>query len=235
MEKYKKAHLWLIIPFVIAILGFMRSYFLDFFNADFRQHIHGLSAIAWYGFVIWQPYLATHKQLKKHRKYGVIGVFLAGLVVASALATIPNNIQGAMAQETPNPVAPPFFLYGVSFFDFVSIIGFGASVIIAIMKSKNLDDHALWMISTVFWAMVPAFARLTLVGYVMTTGELTNFANIAMASTPLILIAIAVLMYKFKRFHPALVAVFIGNLLVYTIKPLGESEWWIRIAQALFG
>lgn len=233
MDKYKKAHLWLIIPFAIAILGFMRSYFLDFFNASFGQHIHGLSAVAWYGFVIWQPYLATHKQLKKHRKYGIVGVFLAGLVVASALATIPSNISGAET-AAGNPVAPPFFLYGVSFFDFVSIIGFGGSVIIAIMKSKNLDDHALWMISTVFWAMVPALARLTLVSYFITTGEVTNFANIAMASTPLILIALIVLMIKFKRAHPALVAVFIGNLLVYTIKPLGESEWWINIAKALF-
>lgn len=234
MEKYKKAHLWLIIPFGIAILGFMRSYFMDFFNASFGQHIHGLSAVAWYGFVIGQPYLATHKQLKKHRKYGIVGVFLAGLVVASGLAMIPGNIAGVEGAAN-NPVATPTFLYGVSFFDLISIIGFGVSVIIAVMRSKNLDDHALWMISTVFWALNPALARLSLVGYFMTTGEVTSFINIINACTPLILVALIVLMIKFKRAHPALVAAFIGNLLIYTIKPLGESELWIRIATSLFG
>ena len=70
-------------------------------------------------------------------QFGMIGLFLAGLVVASGYAMIPGNITGAMAQEasgSSSPIAPPFFLYGVSLFDFVAITGFGVSVIMAMTK-----------------------------------------------------------------------------------------------------
>lgn len=234
MEKYKNAHKWLIIPFVITILGFTNSYFLNFFNARWSHHLHGLSSAAWFLFIIYQPYLATRGRLRDHKKNGIFGVFLAGMVVASAAVLIPNNIASAALENSANhPIAPTFFRYGVSFFDLVAITGFGVSVIIAIARSRNLDDHAIWMISTVFWALMPALARLALVPLLM-TGNVTNFANIAMAVTPLILISIVILMVWLKRAHPALIAAFIGNLTTYLIKPLGHSEWWMKTADAIF-
>ena len=130
MEQYKNVHKWLIIPLVIALIGFFPSYFSKFTSAKFGHHLHGLSATLWYVFVIYQPYLIAKKSFAKHRKYGLIGIFLAGMVVASGLAMIPGNISGAMAQEASgeiSAIAPPFFLYGVSLFDFVAIIGFGTS------------------------------------------------------------------------------------------------------------
>ena len=232
MEKYKKAHLWLLIPFALAVMGFWRSYFMNFTGATWGQHIHGLSAILWFGFVISQPYLATHGQLKKHRRNGIIGMFLAGMVVASALAVIPGNIRLALTDIDP-PVAPDFFLYGVSFIDLITITGFGLSVIMAIIKSKNLDDHALWMISTVFWALMPALARLALVP-LLWMDTYTHFANLAMITTPFIILAALIIMIRMKRAHPALIAVIAGNLSVYLIVPLGENQWWIDLAVSLF-
>ena len=236
MERYTNVYKWLFIPFAIAIIGFFPSYFSKFTSAKFGHHIHGISATLWYAFVIYQPYLITKKKIKLHKKYGIIGVFLAGLVVASGLAMIPGNISGAIAQELSgqeSPIAPPFFLYGVSLFDFVAIVGFGVSVIIAIITSKQIDDHAIWMISTVFWALMPAFARLALIPMFM-MGQLTNFANLAMITTVPILIVLVIIMVKIKRAHPALIAAGIANLLSFAIIPLGRSNWWIEFAKGLF-
>ncbi|MCP9291928.1 hypothetical protein [Gracilimonas sediminicola] len=232
MDKYKKLHLWLLIPFFIAVLGFMRSYFLNFLNASWGNHVHGISATLWFLFVIIQPYLATHGHLKKHKLYGKIGMFLAGAVFASALVMIPENIRFAQTDFDPW-VAPDVFLYGVSFFDLISITGFAFSVIMAIIKSKNMDEHAIWMISSVLWALMPALARFGLI-FSVWFGQNLNFAELAMITTPAILITAGIIIYKLKRWHPAMVAVIIGHISVYLIIPLGKSQTWIEIATALF-
>lgn len=236
MEKYKNAHKWLLIPLIIALIGFFPSYFSKFTSAKFGHHIHGLSAVIWYAFVIYQPYLIAKGSFAKHKRYGIVGIFLAGMVVASGLAMIPGNISGAVAQQASgqiSPIAPPFFLYGVSLFDFVAIVGFGVSVIMAMIKSKQLDDHAIWMISTVFWALMPALARMALIPMFM-LGQLTHFANLAMITTPLILLALIGVMIKLKKVHIALVAAAVANLLSFIIVPLGKADWWVEFTKQFF-
>ena len=84
MKKFQKAHLWLIIPFLIAFIGFYFSYWSKLKEAKFHQHLHGLSATAWYVLIIFQPFLYQRSKMNLHRKLGYIGVFLAGGVVFSA-------------------------------------------------------------------------------------------------------------------------------------------------------
>lgn len=236
MEKYQSAYKWLLIPFIISLLGFTPTYYLKFTDATFGQHIHGLSATLWYLFVVYQPYLITKKRIRDHKKHGIYGIFLAGLVVASAMIMIPNNLIGAQNQLQSgdiNPIAPPFFLYGISLFDFVSIIGFAVSVLMAIRTSSRVDSHAAWMISSVFWVLMPALTRLALIPMFM-SGSITHFANLAMLTTPLILISILIVMYRLKNWHPAFIAAFLGNLMTYLVIPVGHSETWISVATALF-
>ncbi|MEQ8926191.1 MAG: hypothetical protein RLO81_10290 [Fulvivirga sp.] len=159
LSDFKSAHKWLIIPFVISIIGFSRSYFLKLPDATWHQHMHGLSAILWYIMVIVQPYLITNGKIELHKYYGKIALFLAGAVTFSAITIIPLNLKAAANLE-PNPVVSMDFFYGVTFTDIITIIGFGLSVIIGITKVKNLEDHAFWMIATVFWALMPALGRL---------------------------------------------------------------------------
>ncbi|MEN8248552.1 MAG: hypothetical protein ABFS32_06445 [Bacteroidota bacterium] len=232
MEKYKNAHKWLIIPFVIAILGFMRSYYLKLSEASWGHHIHAMSATFWYLMVIIQPYLATHGNIKKHKRYGVLAMVLAGAVVASALLMIPGNIESAAREDLP-PMVPPSFFYGVSLLDMLTIAGFVVSVIMSIIKVKNIDDHAMWMISTVFWAIMPAFARLALIPAFMIGGEFTSAFVIAVIN-PIVFIVIGIVVYKIKRFHPALVVVAIAHILFFFVKQIGENELWISIATAVF-
>jgi hypothetical protein len=103
----------------------------------------------------------------------------------------------------------------------------------AVIKSKQIDEHAIWMISTVLWALMPALARFGLIFVIWFDGSL-NFAELAMITTPSILITAGIIMYKLKRLHPAMVAVIIGHISVYLIIPLGKSQTWIEFAKSLF-
>ena len=89
---FPKAHFWLLIPFFLTFAGFYLSYWSKFSEAPFRQHVHGLTATAWYLLVIVQPWLIHNKHPKYHRKLGIIGIFLAGGVVSSALQVMPYQV-----------------------------------------------------------------------------------------------------------------------------------------------
>lgn len=232
MERYKHLHLWLIIPFLIAIFGFMKSYFLNFTAASWGNHLHGISATMWFIFIIIQPWLAVTGKIKQHKKLGILGIFLAGCVFVSALAMIPENIRFAQV-EGSSPVAPDYFLYGVSFFDLISITGFAFSVIMAVIKSKKLHEHAMWMISTVLWALMPALARLVLMPSMMLGGPI-DFSVLAMLTTPFIILTAIIIMIKIKQAHPAMLLVIAGHISVFFIQTLGKNEIWIHIANSLF-
>ncbi|MEJ2006416.1 MAG: hypothetical protein P8X57_15975, partial [Cyclobacteriaceae bacterium] len=160
MQKYKNAHIWLFLAFLVAIIGFANSYWSNFTQATWDWHLHGITASVWYLFIVIQPYLATHGKLMSHKKLGMLGLILAGGVAFSALNVIDGNIKGAQGET--GPIATETFLYGVSLIDLVSVAGFLFSVVMSVRKVRILDDHALWMISTVLWAFMPAFGRLAL-------------------------------------------------------------------------
>ena len=128
---FRRAHLWLLIPLVITLLGFTPSYFMKSGEGTWHQHIHGISATLWFVLLIVQPYLARHGQLPRHRLIGPIGLGLAGMVVASALAVIPANIENAQRTDL-SPFISPAFYYGISFLDVVIAIGFTVSIVMAI-------------------------------------------------------------------------------------------------------
>ena len=58
-----------------------------------------MTATAWFVLLIWQPRLATTGRLAQHRRNGLIGLFLAGGVVASSLLMLPGNIEAAEGLE----------------------------------------------------------------------------------------------------------------------------------------
>lgn len=234
VQAYRNAHLWLIIPFAITILGFTPGYFLKFTQANWGQHIHDLSAMLWFLLVIVQPYLATHGRLRFHRRIGIVGLLLAGMVVASGLAVIPDNIENAHGAQI-NPFVPPTFLYGISFFDFIAILGFGFSVAMSVLNIRNFAEHAIWMISTVSWALMPGLARLLVMPAAMTVGlESITFTDLAFVAAAPVLAVLLLLMVQFGRPHPALVLAFAGNASVYLIRIVGDSPAWRGFADAVF-
>ena len=165
----------------------------------------------------------------------MIGLILAGGVIFSGLTIIPRNLENAATME-PNPFVDATFFYGVSLIDLLTIAGFAFSVIMALLKVRNLTDHALWMISTVFWALMPALARFTIIPVVAIYGipPPFDFIGVIAITTPFILIPILIIGYRFKQWHPALILVFLGNVLGFFVRPIGSSELWRSIADVLF-
>ena len=234
VSDFKNAHKWLIIPFIIAILGFMRGYYLRLSEATWHQHMHGLSATLWYIIVIVQPYLVTRGKLRQHRYYGTLALFVAGAVTFSAITIIPQNLKAAATIE-PNPIVSADFFYGVSFTDIITIVGFAFSVLMGITKVKNLEDHAFWMISTVFWALMPAFGRLAMIPNMMLFGSHPyDFIDVLFFSTIFCVLPIVIICLRYKRWHPALIAVAIANLLYLFIRPIGSNKMWRAVADEMF-
>ncbi|MBT8196194.1 MAG: hypothetical protein KJO64_07190 [Bacteroidia bacterium] len=149
---FPKAHVWLLIPFILTIAGFYMSYWSRFTDAPFRQHMHGLTAPAWYILVVLQPWLIHNKPARVHRKLGIVGVFLAGGVVFSAFQVMPYQVV--------NEFLPNVLKYGFSFADICALIGFSICVLLGVLNANKTNKHARWLISTVFWILLPATARL---------------------------------------------------------------------------
>ncbi len=86
MYKYKNLHLWMLIPFIIMQVGIFPFYWPTFSQEYWGVHVHYWLATVWYLFLITQPYYATHGKMQKHRTNGIIGFFIAGGVIFSAMA-----------------------------------------------------------------------------------------------------------------------------------------------------
>jgi hypothetical protein len=228
MKQYKNVHLWLCIPFVIVILGFMPGYWLRFADAPWRQHLHGLTATLWFVLLIVQPYLVTRGHVRQHRLYGMFAVFLAGGVALSALAAIPYNLV--------NERLPLTSRYGLSFVDFVLVPGFIVAVFMAIKNAKRTGDHARWMISTVFWAISPGLFRLLFIPlFMFQATDIGAKAPYLLATTGVAnILVLSWLMFRDKRAHPAYLSAAIGSMVMFVPMTVGDMPWWRSLADSLF-
>ena len=228
MSLFPKAHLWLLIPFFIAITGFYFTYWSVFTEVPFRQHGHGLTATLWYVFLIVQPYLYTKGKLNLHRQLGFVGLFIAGGVVFSVLQIIPYNLL--------NPNMSQQLKYGLTFIDCIVLIGFSTSVLMAMFCVKNTPKHGRWMISTVIWALVPALSRLIYFPMtIISEGEpILSFIQVIWLCLGLILITLSLMMWddyrKNKKVYNSYIFTVIGSIFFTALmEVMGESTWWINL------
>ncbi len=230
MKPFPKLHLWLILPFVITLIGF-QGYWMGFSEAPFYWHLHGLSATFWYISLIIQPWLYHNRPIQFHRKVGMISLILAGLVIASALNMIMVSLP-LMSEFSP--------LYEVRFslalVDYISITGFALSVILAVVYAKNTQVHARWMISTVFWVLSPGTVRFSFIplGAIFQPTEFSDFpflwTDVFIWNEVLISLIILFLILKdFKKektVYLSYVLIFIANVLyIPIINGLKDSIW----------
>ena len=230
MEKYRNLHLWMIIPFVVMQLGILRDYWGDFSDNAWSVHIHYWTGAIWYLYLIIQPYYATHGRLERHRTNGIIGMFLAGGVCLTALSMMYRDINTAhLAAELPERFGPfePWFFYGVASIEIPMILAFALAVIMSIVKRKQVDEHAWWLIATVFIILQPAIGRGFQFVAIALEGD--NWPNVDII-TPIylaqaVIIGLALLTARNygKMNHPATFTIVIINLYVCFLRPLGSS------------
>lgn len=216
----------MLLPLFIALAGFYFSYWSRFSQVPFHQHIHGLTATLWYMFLVLQPWLYKKHDLKLHRKFGFVGLFIAGAVVFSALQVVPNNINNERLQ--------PILRYGLTWGDFIFLIGFSYSVIMAMMNSRQIDIHARYMIASGFWALLPALGRLIYFPLIITYDYPPPFSFIEVIYfssfiTCMVIVLMIVLDVRQEgKIYSSYVLVGLGTLFfAISFEFVGSASWWI--------
>ncbi|RIA09224.1 hypothetical protein OE09_1053 [Flavobacteriaceae bacterium MAR_2010_72] len=231
MVKYKNLYKWMFIPMILMQFGIFKDYWGDFTDNAWSVHVHYWTGTIWYLYLIIQPYFATHGKLALHRTNGIIGMFLAGGVCLTAFSMMHRDLVTTQrALELADRFGPfePWFFFGVAAVEIPMIIGFGFAVIMSIIHRKRLEDHAWWLISTVFIIMMPALGRgiqNVYVGlHIKDWPAIDIMAPIYLTQMIIIgLILLAAWHYK-KLKHPATYLAIGINVYTCFLEPLGRSE-----------
>ncbi len=222
---YASAHKWLLIPIIVIFVAFTPLYFATFTSEPWAYHTHALSAIGWYALMITQPYLATRGKLRNHRKWGMAGLLVAGAFIATGLSITPTNVYFGQIGGFP-PVFPAEFFYGLTLTETLAMIGFAASVSMAIVKSKVADEHAIWMLGTVFFGFMPAWLRLSMFPAFAFGIEMSTTSAL-MVSIPIFVAVILYVGYRIgKLTHPMIIVSSIVTVLMISTSYVGGLEWY---------
>ncbi len=211
--------------------GIFRDYWGDFSENAWSVHIHYWTGTIWYLYLIIQPYYATHGKLDKHRTNGIIGIFLAGGVCLTALSMMQRDLVNAHnALTMPDRFGPfqPWFFSGVAVVEIVMMTAFGYAVIQSIIHRKRMEEHAWWLMSTVFIIMMPALGRGVQNIYVgLHRNDWPNINIIIPIYYTQVLIVGMLLFaaWKYNKLkHLATYLAVLVNLFIFLLEPIGRSK-----------
>jgi hypothetical protein len=231
MTKYKTLHWWMLVPMIFMQVGIFKDYWGDFTDNAWSVHIHYWTGTVWYLYLIIQPWFATHGQMPRHRTNGIIGMFVAGGVCLTALSMMNRDIVNAQQAAThPERFGPfqPWFFFGVAVVEIVMMTAFGFAVIKSIIHRKQLENHAWWLISSVFIIMMPALGRGIQNVYVdMHAKEFPNVNIITpLYYTQALIIGMLLLgAWKYGKLkHPATFLALAVNIFIFLLEPIGRYE-----------
>lgn len=189
--------------------------------------------MGWFALIAIQPYLITRGKFQKHRVLGMIGLFLAGAVVFSALSITPTNVYFGLIGGFP-PVFPAAFFYGLTFTETLAIFGFAFAVIMAIVTAKNMEEHSTWMLSTVFFGLMPGWARAAMFPVFAFGLDFTQ-KDMMLIAVPVFLIAIFIVAYKLKKLtHPAMILAALVNITILFTNEIGSLKWYQELIINIF-
>lgn len=223
-ENIKSLYLWMAIPFVVMQVGIFPDYWPYFTEKDWGTHIHYFSASAWFVFLISQPYLVARGRLSDHRTNGIIGFFVAGGVIFSAVALYPNDVRTAIAWEQAGIRIG--YLTGRSFTSLlvaetVLILVYAYAVIKSIRQRKNLEEHAWWLMCSVYFIMMPTVGRgmFYVAEFFAGSEDALKAWHVEVPTTLVVSGLAAAMVWRFKKWkHPA-------SWLAIAMTPLSYLIW----------
>ena len=231
ISRYKNLHLWMLLPMFFMQAGIFRDYWGDFTENAWSVHVHYWTGTVWYIYLIMQPYYATHGKMAKHRTNGIIGMFIAGGVCLTALSMMQRDIATTqLAAQFPERFGPfqPWFFFGVAVVEIVMMTAFGYAVIKSIVHRKQVENHAWWLIATVFIILMPALGRGVQNLYIGLNNQSWPHIDIMLPIyfTQVLIIGMIVLCaWKFNKLkHPATYLAIAINLFIFLLEPLGRSQ-----------
>lgn len=231
MQRYKNLYKWMFVPMIFMQLGIFKDYWGDFTDNAWSVHIHYWTGTVWYLYLILQPYWATHGKLNLHRTNGIIGMFLAGAVCLTAFSMLHRDIATTEAfAKDPARFGPfePWFFFGVAAVEIVMMTAFGFAVIKSIIHRKKLEQHAWWLITTVFLIMMPALGRGVQNVYIGI--NIKHWPNIDIMAPiyiaqGLIIGMLLIAAWKYDKLKHWATYLALGvNLFILLLEPIGKSE-----------
>jgi hypothetical protein len=231
MQRYRNLYKWMFVPMLFMQLGIFRDYWGDFTDNAWSVHVHYWTGTVWYLYLILQPYWATHGKLSLHRTNGMIGMFLAGAVCLTALSMMHRDIATTEAIiKNPARFGPfkPWFFFGVAAVEIVMMTAFGFAIIKSIIHRKQIEQHAWWLITTVFLIMMPALGRGVQNVYIGI--NIRHWPNVDImapiyVAQGLIIGMLLIAAWKYDKLKHAATYLALGiNIFILLLEPIGKSE-----------
>lgn len=213
----------------IIFAGFARTFYLKgLFTTPALSGLlvlHGTIMSLWLALFIVQVRLVGTNRTGLHRRLGVFGGVVFGLVLGVGFATA---IAGARRGASPAPEVPPLAFMAIPMVD---LVVFALLVGTALWNRRKPATHKRLMLLGTLSILAPGIARIP-VGFILQGGLPVVFGLTVLA----VLITIAVDTVRERRLHPAFGW---GGALVVVSVPLrvmlAGSPIWIRFATWLVG
>jgi hypothetical protein len=223
-RRTRRFYVGMALAFLITVfIGFSRSYYLKpwFGTRELSGllHLHGLIFTAWFVFFLLQTTLVASGRTYLHRRMGIGGAVLAGLVVMVGITVAITRVRSGVS---PIPGVPALGFFAIPFFDMVV---FAILVSAAIYLRRRLESHKRLMTLAMITLLPAPIARLHFP--FLPPGPLTFFG---LAD----LFVLAILTYDLvtrRKVHPATIW---GGLLLVASQPLrlmlSATPLWLAFA-----
>jgi len=206
-------YLWFAMAaFALVIVGFARTYYLKVVFGTpplpWLLHLHGALMTSWFALFFVQTSLIAAHRVDLHKRLGVFGAVLAGLIVIVATTVALR----AAARELHRPTAsgpPPLQFLG---FILVVLLVFAILVGAGLLLRRRRDWHKRLMLLSCLSMTGPGFSRIPLKWFhafaFLRTGGPDGLFGLDLI---LVYACIAWDTWRHRRLHPAFV---VGALLI---------------------
>ncbi len=210
-----------VIMLAIVFLGFANSYFLR--GAVFSHlpsllvHLHGAVFSSWIILFVVQSSLVSAGNVRLHRKLGVAGAVIAGLMVVLGVLTPFGTLRRGV--QLPPIFTPASFLLG----NLLGILFFGAFVAVAIWKRNKRIVHKRLLLIANAMLMYPALSRMAFptVAHPRITYPLMAHSPFLIGAIPLGMIA-ALFIFDLAIYRRPLAVTVIGGFLFWAFNPVSD-------------
>jgi len=241
LERYKSIWLWMAIPLIAMQATIFVDYWGDFARNTWAVHVHYWIATAWYILLISQPWLFSRGKMDAHRTWGIFGIGIAGAFAFTSISQLNRDIVYAdFVIANPGAIGPfdPWFFMGIMFAEIILISAFIGAIIMAVIDRKSIQDHAWWLVSTVFIVMFPAMGRGLQALFIAIYGfdpniDIVVMVPIYVGQVLIIMMTIGVAAYLKVFRHPATYLAVSANLAVFLMEPLGRSQFLQDLARSI--
>jgi len=222
--------------FAVVFVGFARSYFLKgLFGTPalpWLAHLHGFLMTSWFVLFFVQVRLVAAHRVAWHRRLGIFGAVLAGLMVVVAV-TLERRAAARDMLSTTVGGPPPLEFMGLLFF---ALLVFALLVGAALLLRRRRDYHQRLMLLSCLSIVAPGLFRIPLdhvpvVSFLKTGGPLGLFG----LDLLLVYACIGYDTWRNRRLHPA----FVFGVVLLAMEDLPfiwmflSSQTWLHFARWL--